>query len=47
MRELGQFYDPQAAKLEAEAVDVRAGRGEARVEVVYRQLRDLFRQQMG
>jgi len=26
---------------------VRGGRDEARVEVVYRQLRDLFRQQMG
>ena len=47
VRELGQFYDPLAAQLEVEAVDVRGGRDEARLEVVYRQLRDLFRQQMG
>ena len=43
VRELGQFYDPLAAQLEVEAVDVRGGRDEARLEVVYRQLRDLFR----
>ena len=46
VRELGQYSDPRAAKLEAEAVDVRGGRGEARVGAVYRQLRELFRQQM-
>ena len=47
MRELGQFYDPLAAQVEVEAVDVRGRRVEARVEVVYRQLWNLFRQQMG
>ena len=46
VRELGQYSDPLAAQLEVEAVDVRGGRGEARVEVVYRQLRDLYRQQI-
>ena len=47
VRELGQYADPLAAQLEVEAVDVRGGRGEPRVEVVYRQLRDLFKEQMG
>ena len=47
VRELGQYSDALAAQLEAEAVDVRGGRGEPRVEVVYRQLRDLFKEQMG
>ena len=46
MRELGQYTDPLAAQLEVEAVDVRGGRGEARMGAVYRQLRDLYRQQM-
>ena len=47
VRELEQFYDPLAAQLEVEAVDVRGGRDEVQLKVVYRQLRDLFRQQMG
>ena len=31
VRELGKFYDPLAAQLEVEAVDVRGGRDEARL----------------
>ena len=44
---LGGRGEGAGAQLEVEAVDVRGGRDEARLEVVYRQLRDLFRQQMG
>ena len=47
VRELGQNSDPLTAQLEAEAVDVRGGRGEPRVGAVYRQLRELFREKMG
>ena len=46
MRELGEYSDPLAAQLEVEAVDVRGGRGEARVEVVYGQLKELFKEHM-
>ena len=42
--ELGEYSDPQAAQLEVQEVDVRGGRGEARVEAVYRQLVHLYRQ---
>ena len=47
VRELGQNSDPLTAQLEAEAVDVRGGRGEARVDTVYRRLRVLFKENMG
>ena len=47
VRELGQYSDPLTAQLEVEAVDVRGGRGEARVDTVYRRLRVLFKENMG
>ena len=46
VQDLGPYSDPLAAQLEVEAVDVRGGRGEARVEAVHRQLRDLYKQLM-
>ena len=44
MLELGEYSDPQAALLEVQVVDVRGGRGEARVEAVFRQLVEQYRQ---
>ena len=44
MLELGEYSDPQAAQLEVQVVDVRGGRGEARVDTVFRQLVELYRQ---
>ena len=45
MLELNLFSDPHAAKVEVEVEDVQGGRGESRVEAVFRQLRQLFKQQ--
>ena len=44
MVDLVQFSDPQAARVEVQVVDRRGGRGEARVDTVFRQLVHLYRQ---